>query len=168
MVKGIQGSVFTLGDNTQNGTVNEYDDLLRVDVGRRDEGPHAPGARQPRLDTRQPQRLLRYFGAQAGGTPSAPWYSYNVGSFWHVIVLDSDCTLVAGGCAAGSPQHQFLVNDLAANSSRNVIAIVAPPALQLGRHEHDRPAAVRRRALRGARRPHPRRPRPPLRAPDAA
>ena len=47
-------------------------------------------------------------------------------------MLDSDCTLVAGGCAANSPQVQWLVSDLAANSSRNVIAMWHHPRISSG------------------------------------
>ena len=132
MVKGIQGSVFTLGDNTQNGTVNEYDVCYESTWGGATKARTRPAPGNHDWVPGNLNNYFTYFGAQAGGTPSAPWYSYNVGSFWHVIVLDSDCTLVAGGCAAGSPQHQFLVNDLAANSSRNVIATWHHPRYSSG------------------------------------
>jgi hypothetical protein len=59
-----------------------------------------------------------YFGAAAhcnanrrqGG---AAFYSFDVGD-WHVVVLNSNC-VAAGGCDVGSPQYQWLQNDLAAN-----------------------------------------------------
>jgi hypothetical protein len=58
-----------------------------------------------------------YFGAAAhcknrrqGG---AAFYSFDVGD-WHVVVLNSNCD-AAGGCDVGSPQYQWLANDLAAN-----------------------------------------------------
>lgn len=65
-----------------------------------------------------------YFGDAA--TPLQPgctkscngWYSFSVGS-WHVVVLNAECTRISGGtgCAAGSPQQQWLDADLAAHSS---------------------------------------------------
>jgi hypothetical protein len=63
-----------------------------------------------------------YFGNAA--TPLQPgctkncngWYSLDIGS-WHVVVLNSECTWISGGtgCAAGSPQQQWLDADLAAH-----------------------------------------------------
>ena len=61
-----------------------------------------------------------YFGSaaspqDAGCTASCKgYYSYNLGA-WHLIALNSECTSVAGGCAAGSPQEQWLAADLAAH-----------------------------------------------------
>src|SRR5919108_3922054 len=56
-----------------------------------------------------------YFGANAGA-PQTGWYSFDIGS-WHLIALNSNCAQ-AGGCTAGSPQGQWLRNDLAQTSSR--------------------------------------------------
>jgi len=46
----------------------------------------------------------------AAGTPGEGWYSYQLGE-WHVVVLNSNCDRV--GCGEGSPQHDWLVADLA-------------------------------------------------------
>jgi len=54
-----------------------------------------------------------YFGA-AAGDPSKGYYSYDLGN-WHIVVLNSVCSSVIGGCAAGSLQEQWLRTDLAAN-----------------------------------------------------
>jgi hypothetical protein len=59
-----------------------------------------------------------YFGAvahcNAGGRQGgAAFYSFDVGT-WHVVVLNSNCA-AAGGCAAGSPQYNWLAADLVAN-----------------------------------------------------
>jgi hypothetical protein len=58
-----------------------------------------------------------YFGNTA--SPTEPgctvnckgYYSYDLGS-WHVVVLNSNCAEVVGGCGPGSPQEQWLRNDL--------------------------------------------------------
>ncbi len=55
-----------------------------------------------------------YFGA-ATGDPQEGYYSYNLGS-WHLVVLNSNCAAV-GGCGAGSPQGQWLREDLGAHPS---------------------------------------------------
>jgi hypothetical protein len=59
-----------------------------------------------------------YFGSVA--TPQEPscksnckgYYSFDVGN-WHLIALNSECSKVPGGCAAGSPQETWLKADLA-------------------------------------------------------
>jgi Calcineurin-like phosphoesterase len=47
--------------------------------------------------------------------------SYDVGS-WHVVVLNTNCTVVEGGCGTESPQVAWLRDDLAANSGRCILA----------------------------------------------
>jgi hypothetical protein len=53
-----------------------------------------------------------YFGAAAGERGKG-WYSYDVGA-WHLVALNSNCDEV-GGCDEGSPQEQWLRQDLAAH-----------------------------------------------------
>jgi acid phosphatase type 7 len=55
-----------------------------------------------------------YFGA-AAGDPAKGYYSFDIGS-WHLIALNANCGSFgwdANGCAAGSPQEQWLRADLA-------------------------------------------------------
>jgi hypothetical protein len=61
-----------------------------------------------------------YFGERAG--PEQGYYSVQLGQ-WHVVVLNSNCTVVTGGCAAGSPQHKWLQADLADNDARCTMAV---------------------------------------------
>jgi hypothetical protein len=65
-----------------------------------------------------------YFGAKAGGRLRG-WYSFDLpvsdGSSWHVIALNSNCTYI-GGCAAGSPQEQWLAADLATHPATCTLA----------------------------------------------
>ena len=65
-----------------------------------------------------------YFGDAA--SPTEPpgckkdckgYYSYNLGS-WHVVVLNSNCGFVSGGCAKGSPQEKWLRADLANTTNK--------------------------------------------------
>ncbi len=65
----------------------------------------------------------QYFGTTAGVSgsavpsavnldPNTGWYSYNLGS-WHMIALNTGaCENTPQDCAAGSPQDQWLQNDL--------------------------------------------------------
>jgi hypothetical protein len=47
------------------------------------------------------------------------YYSYDLGS-WHLIALDSQCAVI-GGCNPGSPQYQWLLNDLNANAGKQCV-----------------------------------------------
>jgi hypothetical protein len=78
-----------------------------------------------------------YFGAAA--TPEDPacrsacagYYSFDLGS-WHLIALNSVCAAV-GGCAAGSPQEQWLRADLAAHPASCTLAYFHSPRFSSGR-----------------------------------
>ena len=61
LIAGIAGGVYTTGDNVYaNGTAAEFANCYEpTGWGGAVEGPHAAGAGQPRLEHRQPQRLLR-------------------------------------------------------------------------------------------------------------
>ena len=76
-----------------------------------------------------------YFGDVAG-PPGVGWYSYEIG-VWHAVVLDSNCGFV--GCAARSPQHAWLVGDLAASTSACTLAYWHHPRFSSGPHG-DEPA----------------------------
>jgi hypothetical protein len=56
----------------------------------------------------------------AAGVNGKGYYSYDLGS-WHVIALNGNCTW-AGGCGAGSPQMNWLQNDLAAHPNACTLA----------------------------------------------
>jgi hypothetical protein len=61
-----------------------------------------------------------YFGDLAG--PEQHYWSTQVGA-WHVVILNSNCTIVTGGCGLGSPQQIWLAADLAANRTRCTVAL---------------------------------------------
>lgn len=75
-----------------------------------------------------------YFGA-AAGDPAKGWYSTDVGA-WHVVVLNGNCASV-GGCGAGSPQHAWLVADLAAHPGVCTLAAWHQPRFSSGPHGDD-------------------------------
>jgi K319-like protein/calcineurin-like phosphoesterase family protein len=72
-----------------------------------------------------------YFGAAAGERGKG-YYSFEVGT-WHVIALNSNCANV-GGCAAGSPQEQWLRADLAAHAASCTLAYWHHPRFTSGFH----------------------------------
>ncbi len=70
-------------------------------------------------------------GQQSGaaGDRARGYYSYNVGA-WHVIALNSNCTVVA--CSAGSEQERWLRADLAANATSCTLAYFHHPRFTSG------------------------------------
>jgi hypothetical protein len=76
---------------------------------------------------------FRYFGERAGEAGNG-WYSYDAGS-WHVIVLNSNCSDVA--CEFGSPQHAWLVADLAESDAACTLAYWHHPRFSSGPHGND-------------------------------
>jgi len=60
----------------------------------------------------------RYFGDQAG-RPGEGWYSFDLGE-WHLVALNSNCELIP--CGPGSPQYEWLVDDLAASDATCTVA----------------------------------------------
>ena len=70
-----------------------------------------------------------YFDDRAG--PEQGYYSTEFGQ-WHVVVLNSNCTVVTGGCAAGSPQQQWLASDLAAHQDQCTVVLMHHPRWSTG------------------------------------
>lgn len=70
-----------------------------------------------------------YFAERAG--PSLGYWSTDYGK-WHIVVLNSNCTVVVGGCLDGSPQQKWLAADLAANSSKCTVALMHHPRWSTG------------------------------------
>ncbi len=103
--------VFTAGDNAyEDGSAQAFNDCYHPSWGRhKDVTRPAPGSREYR--TPGASGYFGYFEA-AAGDPSQGYYSYDLGG-WHIVVVNSNCTEI-GGCEAGSPQEQWLRQDLAA------------------------------------------------------
>jgi acid phosphatase type 7 len=73
-------------------------------------------------------------GAQSGpaGGRGAGYYSFDVGT-WHLIALNSECVNV-GGCGNGSPQMQWLRNDLASHPAACTLVYWHRPRFSSGSH----------------------------------
>lgn len=78
-----------------------------------------------------------YFGA-AAGAPDKGYYSFGAGG-WHVVALNSNCTVVA--CGEGSAQLNWLRADLRRNRNQCVAAIWHHPRFSSGSHGEN-PAVV--------------------------
>ena len=72
-----------------------------------------------------------YFGA-AAGDPAKGYYSFDVGTTWHVVALNSNCATVP--CSVGSAQEQWLRADLAATDRACVLAYWHHPRFSSGSH----------------------------------
>jgi calcineurin-like phosphoesterase family protein len=135
LLAGIPGTIFAAGDLAYpNGTKRDFADCYDPSWGRlKDRTQPALGNHE--LDGgRAATGYFAYFG-DAVGTPGEGWYSFDVGA-WHVVVLDSNCTVVA--CTAGSPQLAWLDADLAAHPSTCLAAIWHHPRFSSGEHGDDR------------------------------
>jgi hypothetical protein len=129
-------SVFTIGDNAyQSGTAAEfacYDatwgafkNRTRPALGNHD---YANGA-----STAGP--YFDYFNGAGNFTGPAGdrdkgYYSYDIGDYWHIVVLNSECYYFP--VCNTATQEQWLRGDLAASASRNVIAIMHRPRWSSG------------------------------------
>ncbi len=147
LLDGIEGTVFTTGDNAyDSGTPEEFAECYHPTWGRHlDRTRPAPGNHDHR--TEGLAGYHGYFGERAGG-PDKSWYSYELGA-WHVIVLDSDCK-DAGGCDLDSPQGQWLIEDLAASRAQCTVAMWHHPRFSSGFHGNDRDVDPFWRALYAA------------------
>ena len=132
------GVVFTLGDNAYNsGSPVEFAKCYEPGWGRHKARTRpAPGNHDYR--TSGAEAYFSYFGA-AAGDPARGYYSYDLGA-WHVVVLNSNCAQVVGGCQSGSPQEKWLRADLAAHPTRCALAYWHHPRFNSGSHHGDSPA----------------------------
>ena len=129
--------VATLGDNAYNsGSARQfacYDETwgrakerTRPTLGGHDyKTPNASGYFDYFGDVLEP------FGETATD-PDRGYYSYNL-SGWHVVVLNSICQEVTGGCETDSEQAEWLREDLAANAGDCTVAMIHHPRFSSGR-----------------------------------
>jgi acid phosphatase type 7 len=125
----ISGTVITLGDNAYpygrtsdftncyDPTWGLYKDRTKPSVGNHE---YLTTGASPYFD---------YFGT-AAGDPSKGYYSYERGSSWHIVVLNSNCWKVS--CTAGSTQEKWLKADLAAHPKRCTLAYFHHPRFSSG------------------------------------
>jgi acid phosphatase type 7 len=81
--------------------------------------------------TRSADGYFDYFGA-AAGVRGQGYYSFDMED-WHLVALNSNCSLV-GGCGATSPQGQWFASDLASNPADCTLAFDHHPRWSSGEH----------------------------------
>jgi acid phosphatase type 7 len=125
VVGNVQGTVFTLGDNVYpDGTAAQFRDCYDPTWGKY-KGRTMPSVGNHEYHTQDASGYFGYFGARAGA-PSKGYYSYKRGS-WRVVVLNSNCSEVVGGCGAHSPQGRWLEQILTNYPSRCTLAYFHHP-----------------------------------------
>ena len=134
IMTGVEGQVFTLGDNAYPiGDPASYTNCYAPTWGAEKARTKPATGNKEYESSPVLSGYVGYFGAAQGTPGGHTYYSYDVpNSNWHVVVLDSECQLNTGGCAAGSAQELWLKADLNANLSKNVMAMWHRPAYSSG------------------------------------
>ncbi|HET9017032.1 MAG TPA: DNRLRE domain-containing protein, partial [Thermomicrobiaceae bacterium] len=129
LVNGNYAAIFDLGDNQyDDATLAKFQQVYGPSWGRVLGTTH-PAAGNHEYASGSATGYFDYFGA-AAGNPSQGYYSLNIGT-WHIVILNSNCSEV-GGCGPGSPQEQWLAQDLAANTSACTMAVWHQPRFSSG------------------------------------
>lgn len=125
MLDGIQGTVFTAGDNAYfQGTAADFRNCYEPTWGRHKARTRpAPGNHEYESAGAAP--YFTYFGPNAG-PPGLGYYSFEAGP-WHVVSLNSNIP-----ASLGSPQYEWLLEDLSSRNARCVAAIWHHPLFSSG------------------------------------
>ena len=125
--------ILTLGDAAYGSGSDEDFACFHQSWGKHKERiSPAPGNHE--YGTTNASGYFNYFGA-AAGDPAKGYYSFDIGA-WHVVSLNSNCSEI-GGCDIGSPQHDWLSADLAANPAQCTLAYMHHPRFSSGSHGDD-------------------------------
>jgi hypothetical protein len=121
LLERIPGTVFAAGDLAyEKGTAAEFQNCYDTTWGefkartRPVPGNHEYG--EPTASA-----YFQYWGAQAGPVGKG-YYSYDLGS-WHIVALNTNCSVRGlGSCAQGSPEEEWLRQDLAGHPDACILA----------------------------------------------
>jgi acid phosphatase type 7 len=129
----LPGTIATLGDTAyRRGTQRELEECFGASWGPvRDRIAWAvSGNHDYMTDDGAPFRA--YMG-EAAVRDGRTYFSDALGP-WHVVVLDTNCDQVEGGCGPDSPQVAWLRGDLAASTARCTVALYHQPRWSSGYH----------------------------------
>jgi len=123
------GTVITLGDNAyESGSAQEFAACYNPSWGQFLDRTHpAPGNHDYR--TPHAAAYFYYFGAAAGGAQRG-YYAFDLGA-WRLYSLNSNCDAI-GGCELGSPEANWLRDDLAAHPTTCILAYWHHPRFSSG------------------------------------
>jgi hypothetical protein len=135
IVNQIPGTVATLGDTVYPvGNIKRFNQCYDPSWGPF-KARTRPAVGNHEYEIRRAAGYFQYFGSIAGN-PATGYYSYDLGK-WHIVVLNSNCSMIAGGCEAGSPQEQWLRTDLRAHPTTCTLAYWHHPRFSSGEHGND-------------------------------
>ncbi|HZR29387.1 MAG TPA: metallophosphoesterase [Terriglobales bacterium] len=136
LLDSIPGTVFVAGDLAYpDGSAEQFANCYGPTWGRHKARTRpSPGNHEFHAGGATP--YFNYFG-EAAGDPKKGYYSYDLGA-WHVIVINSNCSELPDGCAAGSPEEQWLKQDLAQHPTACTVAYWHHPLFSSGKaHGND-------------------------------
>jgi fibronectin type 3 domain-containing protein len=116
MADGTFDTVLALGDlQYDSGSLSNFLASYDLSWGRVKSQTHPVIGNHEGVTATSGTGYCSYFGAAAhcnssGRQGGAAFYSFDVGD-WHVVVLNSNCD-AAGGCGPGTPQYEWLQEDL--------------------------------------------------------
>jgi len=121
LIDKIPGTVFALGDLAYDAvTLGQFQNCYGRAWGKF-KGRTRPTLGNHEYRERSAAPYYQYWAEQAGPSGKG-YYSYELGA-WHVVVLNTNCDAVGlGGCAAGSPQDNWLRQDLADHRASCIVA----------------------------------------------
>lgn len=114
LLDSIPGTVFVLGDYAYDNSRDQEFERAYDPTWGRARSRTIPVVGNHEYYTFDAGAYFNYFGP-AAGDPTKGYYSLDLGA-WHLIVLNSECDRVSGGCAVGSPEEVWLQNDLSSHT----------------------------------------------------
>ncbi len=132
-------AVLTIGDNCHDPTTACYRDFYGPSWGRFKAITHPMSGNHDYMAANATP-YYDYFNGEGrytgpAGDRDKGYYSFDIGS-WHFVGLNTQCGEV-GGCAPGSPQYTWLVNDLKAHPARCTLAFWHIPLFSSGGRAND-------------------------------
>jgi Concanavalin A-like lectin/glucanases superfamily/Bacterial Ig-like domain len=126
----LPGLVTTLGDHVyETGSESEFNNCYDETWGRHKARTAPTIGGHEHLSSPNASAYYGYFGA-AAGDPTKGYYSFDLGG-WHLISLNMQCTAI-GGCDRGSPQEEWLRQDLAAHPVQCTAVLMHEPRFSSG------------------------------------
>jgi hypothetical protein len=134
MVLNTSYPFFTMGDDSNDtGTASDYANCYDPTWGRLKSRTYPAIGNHDFIADPQAGPYFAYFAGQTGVYGH---YSVDIGA-WHIIVLNSDCSIGAQYCNIGKPQETWLRQDLAANTKKCILAIWHQPMYTSGKEQPD-------------------------------
>jgi hypothetical protein len=121
LLERIPGTIFAAGDLAyERGTAAEFQSCYDTTWGEfKARTRPVPGNHE--YAEGGASAYFQYWGTQAGPAGKG-YYSYDLGS-WHIVALNTNCIVRGlGGCAKGSPEEEWLRQDLAGHPDSCILA----------------------------------------------